>query len=185
LFLHFHPLVIYRFQVMKQPDVVLAMFLLGHEFSKEQKQRNFDYYDPLTTGDSSLSACIRSIMAAEAGHGDKAAEYLRRSLLMDLADVGGNVRDGAHIASIGGSWMAIVYGIAGMRDFGGRLSFDPKPTVLGAKRLRFPLTIRGQRLVVDIGKDSTTYLLEEGSELTITHRGEKIALKAGKPVSVA
>ncbi len=184
LFLHFHPLVIYRFQVMKQPDVVLAMFLLGHEFSAEQRRRNFEYYDPLTTGDSSLSACVRSIMAAEAGDGEKAAEYLRRSLLMDLADVGGNVRDGAHIASIGGSWMALVYGIAGMRDFGGRLSFSPKPIVLGAGRLRFPLTIRGQRLVVDIGKSSTVYLLEEGSELAITHRGREIALKAGVPVSI-
>jgi alpha,alpha-trehalose phosphorylase len=184
LFLHYHPLVIYRFQVMKQPDVVLAMFLLGHEFSPEQKQRNFDYYDPLTTGDSSLSACIRSIMAAEAGHGEKASEYLRRSLLMDLADVGGNVRDGAHIASIGGSWMAIVYGIAGMRDFGGRLSFDPKPIVLGADRLRIPLMIRGRRLVVEIGKDSTTYRLDEGPELSITHRGREIALKPGVPVSI-
>ena len=115
----------------------------------------------------------------------KACEYLQRSLLMDLADVGGNVRDGAHIAAIGGSWMAIVYGIAGMRDFGGRLSFDPKPIHLETTRLRFPLTIRGQRLVVDIDKDSTTYLLEEGSELVIAHRGEKIALKAGLPVSIA
>jgi len=185
LFLHYHPLVIYRFQVMKQPDVVLAMFLLGHEFLGAQKRRNFDYYDPLTTGDSSLSACIRSIMASEVGYGDKALEYLQRSLLMDLADVGGNVRDGAHIASIGGSWMAMVYGVAGMRDFGGNLSFDPKPIGTDGAGLRFPLMIRGQRLLVDIKKKATTYLLEEGSDLVITHRGEGIALKAGHPVSVA
>ncbi len=184
LFLHFHPLVIYRFQVMKQPDVVLAMFLLGHEFSAAQKRRNFEYYDPLTTGDSSLSASIRSIMAAEVGYSEQATDYLRRSLLMDLADVGGNVRDGAHIASIGGSWMAIVYGIAGMRDFGGRLSFDPKPIVLGADRLRFPLMIQSRRLVVDLGKRATTYLLEDGPDLVITHRGRDITLKTGMPVSI-
>ena len=64
LLLHYHPLVIYRHQVLKQADIVLAMFLLGNEFSEEQKRRNFDYYDPLTTGDSSLSACVQSIIAA-------------------------------------------------------------------------------------------------------------------------
>ena len=67
MLLHYHPLVIYRYQVIKQADVVLAMFLLGKEFSAAQKKRNFDYYDPLTTGDSSLSACIQSIVAAEIG----------------------------------------------------------------------------------------------------------------------
>ena len=84
LLLHFHPLVIYRHQVIKQADVVLAMFLLGHEFSPEEKKRNFDYYDQLTTGDSSLSARIQSIVAVQIGYDELALRYLMSALLMDL-----------------------------------------------------------------------------------------------------
>ena len=116
LLLHFHPLVIYRHNVVKQADIVLAMFLLGNEFSLEQKRRNFDYYDPLTTGDSSLSVSIQSILAMELGYREKAIEYLRYALWMDLADVHANVEQGCHIASMGGTWMAVIYGVAGMRE---------------------------------------------------------------------
>ena len=70
LLLHYHPLVIYRRQVLKQADVVMAMFMLGNEFTLEHKRRNFEYYDPLTTGDSSLSASIQSIVASEIGDGE-------------------------------------------------------------------------------------------------------------------
>ena len=154
LLLHFHPLVIYRHQVIKQADVVLAMFLLGHEFSPEQKKRNFDYYDQLTTGDSSLSACIQSIVAFEIGYDELGLRYLINALLMDLADVGGNVKDGCHIASMGGTWMGVVYGLAGLRDYGGRLSFHPNKQV---RDLRFHLTVRGQLLAVEITTDGVTY----------------------------
>lgn len=179
LLLHFHPLVIYRHRVIKQADIVLAMFLLGREFSDEQKKRNFDYYDPLTTGDSSLSACIQSIMAAEIGYSDVAGEYLSYAALMDLADIGGNVKDGTHIASMGGTWMALVYGVAGMRDYGGHLSFRPR---LHGKmrRLRFPLTIQGRRLEVDLQRDQVSYLLRDGDDFTIEHFGERLTLSEGK-----
>ncbi len=180
LLLHFHPLVIYRFQVIKQADIVLAMFLLGNEFSMEQKKRNFDYYDPLTTGDSSLSACIQSIVAAEIGYDDAAVKYMKYAVLMDLADVGGNVRDGVHVASIGGTWMAVVYGLAGMRDYGGRLSFNPRKFVT---RLCFPLTVRGQRLEVCIENGNATYTLRRGEGLTIKHKDEEIKLAEGQPVT--
>jgi alpha,alpha-trehalose phosphorylase len=163
--------------VIKQADIVLAMFLLGDEFSQEQKKRNFDYYDPLTTGDSSLSACIQSIIASELGYQDAAIRYFKYAVLMDLADVGGNVRDGVHAASIGGTWMAIVYGLAGMRDYNGELTFNPRPYV---EHLKFPLTFRGQRLVVEISKESVTYSLEAGSELKLKHCDEEIILKAGQ-----
>ncbi|MGE5320404.1 MAG: glycoside hydrolase family 65 protein [Hyphomicrobiaceae bacterium] len=180
LLLHYHPLVIYRHQVLKQTDVVFAMFLLGEDFTQEQKRRNFDYYDPLTTDDSSLSVCIQSIVAAELGYRDKALQYLKYALLMDLADVGGNVKDGCHIAALGGSWMAAVYGLAGMRDRGGRLSFDPRPFV---EHLRFALMVRGQRLEVDIDQGSITYLLRGESGLTIAHRGEALVLRDGEAVT--
>ena len=180
LLLHYHPLVIYRRQVLKQPDVVFAMFLLGEDFTPEQKRRNFDYYDPLTTGDSSLSACIQSIVAAELGYEDKALEYWKYALLMDLADIGGNVKDGCHIASLGGSWMAAVYGLAGMRDRGGRLTFHPRPYV---ERLRFALQVRGQRLEVSIENGAVTYVLRGEAGLTIEHCGERLDLRDGKAVT--
>jgi alpha,alpha-trehalose phosphorylase len=179
LLLYFHPLVIYRHQVIKQADVVLAMFLLGHEFSPEQKKRNFDYYEQLTTGDSSLSACIQSIVAFEIGYDELALRYLINALLMDLADVGGNVKDGCHIASMGGTWMGVVYGLAGLRDGGGRLSFDPNKKL---RELRFHLTVRGQLLAVEITSDGATYHLEQGDGLTIHHRGERLDLRPGEPV---
>jgi len=183
LLLFYHPLTIYRHQVIKQADVVLAMFLLGHTFSPEAKKRNFDYYDALTTGDSSLSACIQSIMAAEVGDLDKALEYARVAVLMDLGDVAGNVKDGCHIASMGGVWMVFVYGFAGLRDYDGRLSFKPRITDR-LERLRFTLTVRGQVLEVDIGRNSTTYTLQEGASFMIAHEGQDIELSPGKPVRV-
>jgi alpha,alpha-trehalose phosphorylase len=181
LLLYYHPLVIYRRQVLKQTDVVLAMFLLGEEFTPEQKRRNFDYYDPLTTDDSSLSACVQSIVAAELGYEDKALKYWEYALLMDMGDVDGNVKDGCHIAALGGSWMAAVYGLAGMRDRGGRLAFDPRSYV---KRLRFALSVSGQRLEVCIENGSVTYRLRGKAGLTIEHRGERLDLRDGDAITL-
>src|SRR3954454_8943498 len=126
LLLFYHPLNIYRKQVIKQTDVVLAMFLLGGAFSLEAKKRNFEFYDPLTTGDSSLSSCVEAIIAAQIGDTEKAIRYGMAALLMDLADVGGNVKDGCHIASMGGTWMMLAYGLGGVRDGDGVLSFWPR-----------------------------------------------------------
>jgi alpha,alpha-trehalose phosphorylase len=126
LLLHFHPLVIYRHQVLKQADVVLAMFLRGEHFTVEQKRRNFDYYDPITTGDSSLSACVQSIIAAEVGHHDLAWDYFRQSLYLDLADTHGNTSDGVHVANAGGVWAALVNGFAGFVDTGNHIRLSPR-----------------------------------------------------------
>jgi alpha,alpha-trehalose phosphorylase len=183
ILLYHHPLVIYRRQVIKQADVVLAMFLLGHEFTPEQKRRNFDYYDPMTTGDSSLSVSIQAIVAGELGFREKASEYAWYAALMDLADVGGNVRDGCHIASMGGTWMAVVYGLAGMRDWDGHISFRPKPP-LKLEGLRFRLTIRGQLLEVEITQESVTYTLREGDSLVIRHEDEEVRLSPENPIVV-
>jgi alpha,alpha-trehalose phosphorylase len=184
LLLHFHPLVIYRHNVVKQADVVLAMFMLGDEFSLEQKRRNFDYYDPLTSGDSSLSVSIQSILAMELGYRDKAIEYLRYAVWMDLADVYANVEQGCHIASMGGTWMAFVYGIAGMRHRDGRITFHPR---LGQRieGVRLHLTIQGQLLTVNIEgrKSQVTYLLREGSGLNLRHLEEELKLEPNKPVT--
>jgi alpha,alpha-trehalose phosphorylase len=184
LLLHYHPLVLYRHQVLKQADVVMAMFLLGQDFSQEEKKRNFDYYDPLTTRDSSLSSCIQSIVASEIGYADKAFDYFMDAALVDLADIGGNVIDGVHVASMGGTWMALVYGFGGMRDDDGKLSFRPRLPERWS-RLRFRLTVRGQRIEVDADRETTTYTLHEGKGLTLAHEGEDFRLSPDAPTRFA
>ena len=171
---------LYRHQVLKQADRILALFLLGDQFTLEEKKRNFDYYDPLTTHDSSLSVCIQSIVAAEIGYLDKAREYFSFAAVMDLADVGGNMMHGAHIASIGGTWLALVYGFGGMRDYGGHISFRPRlPS--DWRRLRFRLTIRGNFVHVDIGAEAATYTLQRGAGLRFEHEGEPVELRPDAP----
>jgi alpha,alpha-trehalose phosphorylase len=178
LLLFYHPLNIYRHQVIKQADVILAMFLLGHQFSLEAKKNNFQFYDPLTTGDSSLSSCIEAIVGLEIGEFDTAVEHARAALLMDLADIGGNVRDGCHIASMGGTWMVFTYGFAGLRDYDGTLSFRPHRPPDAQSSFQFPLTYRGQVLEVEITPETTTYSLRDGERMSIRHRDEEITLSA-------
>jgi len=184
LLLFYHPLNIYRKQVIKQADVVLAMFLLGDTFSLETKKRNFDFYDPLTTGDSSLSSCVEAIIAAQIGDVDKAISYGMAALLMDLADVGGNVKDGCHIASMGGTWMMLTYGLGGMRDDDGTLSFWPRKAPEDNAILRFPVTYRGQMLEIEIGVQQVQYTLREGDYLLIRHETEEVRLTKEHPVAV-
>ena len=180
LLLHYHPLNLYRCQVIKQADMVLAMFLLSEQFSHEAKRRNFEYYDPLTTHDSSLSVCIQSIVANEIGLREKAIHYFNFAVAMDLSDIGGNMMHGAHIAAIGGTWLALVYGFAGLRDSGGRIGFHPcLPEAWG--RMSFTLRIRGRTIRLELDHDAATYSLLEGEELTLWHEGERLGLSAAEP----
>lgn len=175
LLLFFHPLTIYRYQVLKQADVVLAMLLLPHEFSPELKGRNFAYYDALTTGDSSLSPCIQSIMAAEIGDLKKAEGYARMATLMDLGDVAGNVKDGCHIAAMGGVWMLFVYGFAGLRDYGGQLRFNPRVPP-SFEKLHFHLIVGDRLLEVTLTASTTSYRLRRGEELILWHEEKEVCL---------
>jgi beta-phosphoglucomutase len=183
LLLHFHPLVIYRHQVLKQPDVVLAQVLLGTQFSMADKKRNFDYYDPLTTGDSSLSPCIQSVAAAELGYASLAYEYFMRTARMDLDDVNGNVSHGVHAAAMAGSWVSLVYGFGGLRDDDGRLSFAPRlPTAWS--RLRFRLLIGHALLQVTLTSHTATYELLAGDGVEIRHFGRPLRVSAGQAANV-
>lgn len=183
LLLHHHPLSIYRRQVLKQADVVMAMFLLGNEFTDEQKRRNFEYYDPLTTGDSSLSASIQSIVASEIGADRTACRYLDFALLVDLADVTGDTSHGVHIASAAGSWMGLVFGFGGVRDFGGRLTIDPRlPVRFGS--LGFSLRFHDRQLRVRLTHEEERYELTEGEPLEVEIRGRPYTLTSGAPVTV-
>ncbi|WP_062071539.1 glycoside hydrolase family 65 protein [Demequina sediminicola] len=172
LLLHFHPLVIYRFQVLKQADVVLACFLQSEYFTPEQKRKNFEYYDPITTGDSTLSGVVQSIVAAEVGYHELALKYFWDSLYVDLGDLHNNAADGVHTASTGGVWSALVYGFGGFRDHGEILSFDPRLPEEWPS-LTFRLTQRGTRVRVTIRQDDITFAIEEGPGLTVDVRGER------------
>jgi alpha,alpha-trehalose phosphorylase len=183
LLLHFHPLVIYRHQVLKQADTVLAMFLQWADFSAEEKRRAFDFYDPITTGDSTLSACVQGIMAAEVGYGKAALEHFTDALFIDLDDTHGNTIDGVHIASTGGVWSSLVCGFAGMRDQGALPFFDPRlPSEWD--RLSFHLKLQGRLLFVDLSHDGIDLSVREGSPLDVSVRGE-IHTVGTEPVHVA
>ena len=183
LLLHYHPLVIYRYQVIKQADVVMAMCLLPDEFPPDVKRRNFDYYDPLTTGDSSLSACVESVVASQIGEREKALEYFDYGLFMDLGDLLGNAAQGVHVAAAGGVWMALVYGFGGLTQRDGQLCFEPRlPNEWS--RLAFRVQVQGSRLVVNITPEDVTYRLQIGDELTISHRGRPLTLTSGEATTV-
>jgi alpha,alpha-trehalose phosphorylase len=180
LLLHYPYFELYRTQVVKQADLVLAMHLRGDAFTHEQKVRNFNYYEALTVRDSSLSACTQSVMAAEVGQLELAYAYLAEAALMDLRDVQHNTRDGLHMASLAGAWTALVAGFGGMRTEGGELAFSPRLPA-GLTQLVFRFRYRGRRICVSIGRRQVSYRLLEGEPLTITHHGEEVEL-AGKPV---
>jgi alpha,alpha-trehalose phosphorylase len=181
LMLHFPYFQLYRKQVVKQADLVLAMHLRGDFFSEEQKARNFDYYERVTVRDSSLSACTQAVIAAEVGHLELAYDYFAEAALMDLGDLEHNTRDGLHIASLAGAWIAVVAGFGGMRDHDGALTFAPRlPERLS--RLAFRLTYRGRCIEVAIDHDHAAYRLLYGEPLEVTHHGEPVTVSAG-PVS--
>ncbi|AJE44133.1 glycoside hydrolase family 65 protein [Streptomyces nodosus] len=180
LMLHFPYFDLYRKQVIKQADLVLAMYTCGPHFDAEHKARNFAYYEPLTVRDSSLSACCQAVVAAETGHLGLAHDYLREAALMDLEDLEHNTRDGLHIASLAGTWMALVAGFGGLRHHGESIGFAPcLPERLGG--LAFTLQLRGRRLRVEIGRGTATYTLLTGEPLTIHHHGVALVLDADKP----
>lgn len=183
LLLHYHPLVIYRFQVLKQADVVLALFLQGNQFTAKEKKANFEYYDPITTGDSTLSGVVQSVIAAEVGYQDMAMQYFLTGLYVDLADLHSNARDGVHIASTGGVWNALIYGFAGLRDHDGIITFDPR-LPKEWKAMELPLRIRGSRVRVRLERKSIAFEVEEGGPVEVSVRGTAYTVEPGTPVSV-
>ncbi len=175
LLLHYPYFQLYRKQVVKQADVVLAMQFRGDAFTAEQKARNFAYYEALTVRDSSLSPCTQAVLAAEVGHLDLAYDYLAEAAFMDLQDREHNTKDGLHIASLAGAWTALVGGFGGMRSDGDSLSFSPRlpPGIVG---LSFRLRYRGRVLHVNARSGKTDYSLISGDPLPITHHGELVTL---------
>ena len=182
LFLHFPYFDLYRKQVIKQADLVLAMQIFSSAFTLEQKIGNFAYYEALTVRDSSLSSSSQAVIAAEVGQLQLAYDYLGEAALMDLDDLEHNARDGLHIASLAGAWIALVEGFGGLRLHGERITFAPRlPQTLS--QLAFHLLFRGCRLRVEVREKEATYHLLEGSTLKTWHHGEEITLTANEPVT--
>jgi alpha,alpha-trehalose phosphorylase len=182
LLLHFPYFDLYRKQVAKQADLVLALHLRGDAFSAEHKARDFAYYEALTVRDSSLSACTQAVIAAEVGHLELAYDYFGEAALIDLDNLEHNTRDGLHIASLAGAWIVAVAGFGGMRDHGGRLTFAPRlPERLN--RLAFGLCFRGRRLKVEVEQQRARYSLRQGEALEIAHHGETFDVTEAEPVT--
>jgi alpha,alpha-trehalose phosphorylase len=180
LLLHFPYYLLYSSQVVKQADLVFALYACGDCFDAEQKRRDFDYYERITVRDSSLSACIQAVVAAEVGHLDLAYRYLRETAYIDLHDLHDNTQDGLHLAALSGAWLVAVAGFGGLRDHGARLELSPRlPPAL--QRLRFRLCHRGRRIVVAVDEHDVTYELVSGEPLELRHHGEPVRLVAGAP----
>jgi len=180
LFLHFPYVDLYRKQVVKQADLVLAMHLRGDAFTAEDKARNFAYYEGLTVRDSSLSSCTQSVMAAEVGHLQLAHDYLAEAALMDLEDLEHNVREGLHMGSLAGAWLATVHGLGGMRHHGESLAFNPRlpPHI---QKLTFRVNFMDRLVRVEVGRERVTYTLLLGRPLSFDHHGERLLLKPRVP----
>jgi alpha,alpha-trehalose phosphorylase len=184
LFLHFPYFDLYRKQVVKQADLVLVMHLRGDAFTAEEKARNFAYYEAITVRDSSLSSSTQSVIAAEVGHLQLAHDYLAEAALMDLHDLAHNVRDGVHMGSLAGAWLAAVAGLGGMRHHGKSLEFAPHlPPAI--KRLTFRMTFLGRLLQVAVTKSRVTYSLVEGRPLVFKHLGDDVRVSVARPVTRA
>lgn len=179
LLLHYHPMTLYRHQVSKQADLVLAMVLGGEDVSLERKRRVFDHYEPITTHDSTLSASTFAILANEVGHEAQALKFFAETSLVDIDDRHGNTGHGVHMAALAGSWLALVWGFAGFRPYGPQLRFRPTRPA-GWAGYAFGLSWRGTLVRVEVTGDEITYRAVSGPDVVIGHHDTEIALAAGQ-----
>jgi alpha,alpha-trehalose phosphorylase len=182
LLLHHHNYMLYSSRVVKQADLVFAIYLFGDRWDAEQKARDFAFYESVTVRDSSLSAAIQGVVAAELGHLDLALDYLTETAFIDLRDLAFNTRDGVHLAALSGVWHAVVAGFGGMRDYGDTLTFAPRlPARL--TRLGFGVLFRGRRLRVEVHAEQATYELIHGEPLELVHHGERLTVTSERPLT--
>ncbi len=183
LMLHFPYFDLYRKQVVKQADLVLALYSRGDAFSLEEKTRNFEYYEPITVRDSSLSASIQAVIAAEVGYLELAYDYFAEAALLDLDDIHHDTRDGLHLASLGGAVIAAVGAFAGIRDYEDRLTLSPRlPDAL--TRLVFSFRHQNRRVRVEFDHRQAVYTLADGEPLELRHYGDAITIATDAPVTL-
>jgi alpha,alpha-trehalose phosphorylase len=180
LLLNFHNYFLYSSQVVKQADLVFALYVCGDCFDAQQKTRDFQYYERITVRDSSLSAAIQAILAAEVGELELAYDYFGETAFIDLRDLAFNTRDGIHLAALAGTWLVAVAGFGGLRDHGDSLMFAPRlPPRLS--RLSFRLLYRGRRIRVEVRPNSARYEILDGEPLELVHHGEPVVVEPGSP----
>lgn len=175
LLLHYHPLHIYRHQVAKQADAVLAVALMPEQFAPDIRRRMLDAYEAVTVHDSTLSASAFAIAAAGIGDADRAAAYWRVAALTDLCDLFGNTGHGLHMAALAGSWSAIAMGFAGMRVDGATLVFDPQP-IPGVGPYGLTIAFRGSVIAIAVNDGEVEYRLVEGPPVSLRHCQQHIRL---------
>lgn len=183
LLLNYHPLTLYRYQVCKQADTVLAHFLLEEDVDPAIIKNSYDYYEEITTHDSSLSYCVFSIMASKLGYQEKAYDYFIKTARLDLDNTHGNTRDGLHMANMGGTWLAIVFGFAGLRVKESGLSFQPNLPKEWTS-LEFKLRYQGRLINIHLESNQVSYTLLEGEALNIMTDGKELALELGNAVLI-
>ncbi|TXC89837.1 glycoside hydrolase family 65 protein [Metabacillus litoralis] len=183
LLLHFHPLTLYRYQVCKQADTVLGHFLLEDEQSYDTIKNSYDYYEKITTHDSSLSSAIFSIMAAKVGYKEKAYDYFMESARLDLDNTHGNTKDGLHMANMGGTWMSIIHGFGGVRIKETGLSLSPSLPAQWS-HYEFTLFYLQRRISVKVNKEDVTLTLLEGQDLKVKLFNDELLLNKGKDKTV-
>ncbi len=181
LLLHYHPLHLYRYQVCKQADTVMAYFVFEELQSEEVMRRSFEYYEKITTHDSSLSNCIFSIVAARLGLHEKAWQYFGDSAQADLRNAHGNTKDGLHTANMGGCYLAIVCGFAGLRVRRDGLYLRPfLPD--GWQGYRFCVRYHGSLVCVEVTQDGCNFSLLQGGPAPIHCAGQSVVLQAEKQI---
>ncbi|MFG6119390.1 glycoside hydrolase family 65 protein [Thalassobacillus sp. B23F22_16] len=179
LLLNYHPLTLYRYQVCKQADTVLAHFLLEDYSDNETIRNSYDYYEAITTHDSSLSSCVYSMMAAKLGNIEKAYHYFEETARLDLDNTHGNTKDGLHMANMGGTWMAIVFGFAGLRIKEDGLHLSPQLPEQW-ESYAFHLHDHGSAIKVQVSWEGVELEVVEGDSVELFVKEEKIEIVPGQ-----
>ena len=161
---------------IKQADVLQGIFVFEEEFDRDTMERNFDFYEPRTVHESSLSPCVHSILAARLGRSEKAYEMYLRTSRLDLDDYNNEVHEGLHITSMGGTWMSVIYGFGGMKVKEGQLSFDPALPE-NWEALSFKILYRERILQIRIGKDKVSIENLEGEGIDLYLMGSKMHME--------
>jgi maltose phosphorylase len=174
---------ILRSPYIKQADVLQGFYFFEDHFSKEALERHFDFYEPLTVHESSLSPCVHSIQAAVLGRMEQAYTFYLRTSRLDLDDYNKEVEEGLHITSMAGTWMSIVEGFGGMRVKNNTLHFEPKIPAQW-KGYSFKINFRGQVLKVSVQADATHFTLEGSNELHVVVNGTTVTVKPNELVTV-
>ncbi|HIB38423.1 family 65 glycosyl hydrolase domain-containing protein, partial [Mesonia sp.] len=157
---------ILRSPFIKQADTLQGFYFFEEHFSKEDLEKHFDFYEPFTVHESSLSPCVHSIQAAVLGRMEQAYEFYLRTSRLDLDDYNKEVEEGCHITSMAGTWMSIVEGFAGMRVRNGKLSFAPQ-IPKEWKGYSFKINFRNQILKVEVTENNTNFTLDGNGSMTI------------------